>query len=61
MSKYRFKTKEEFVRDELWDEEHNCPDEWAWEGQMNKYLGIDVPDEFNIHCNKKENFKYESW
>ena len=24
MTKYRFKTKEEFVRDELWDEEHNC-------------------------------------
>ena len=61
MGKYRFKTKEEFIRDGLWDEEHNCPDEWAWEGQMNKYLGIDVPDELNVYCNKKENLSYDGW
>ncbi len=61
MTKYRFKTREEFIRDGLWNDEYNCPDEWAWEGQMNKYLGIDVPDEFNVHCNKKEDFKYEGW
>ena len=29
MKKYRFKTKEEFIRDGLWNEEFNCPDEWA--------------------------------
>ena len=61
MSKYRFKTKEEFIRDELWEEKYNCPDEWSWEGKMNKYLGIDVPDELNVYCNKKEDFEYDGW
>ena len=61
MSKYRFKKREEFIRDGLWDERYNCPDEWAWEGQMNKYLGIDVPDEFNIHCDENEDFQYDGW
>ena len=61
MTKYRFKTKEEFIRDGLWNDKYDCPDEWAWEGQMNKFLGIDVPDEFNIYCNKKEDFEYDGW
>ena len=61
MSKYRFKTKEEFIRDGLWDEKYNCPNYWASDGQMNKYLGKDVPDEFNVHCNENEKFKYDGW
>ena len=61
MSKYRFKTKEEFVRDGLWNDKYNCPDGWAWEGEMNKYLGKDVPDELNVYCNEKEDFRYEGW
>lgn len=61
MSKYRFKTKEDFIRDGLWDDKYNCPDEWASDGEMNKYLGIDIPDEFSIHCNKKEDFEYDGW
>lgn len=61
MSKYRFKTREEFIQDGLWDEKHNCPDEWSWEGKMNKYLGMDVLDEFNSYCNKKEDFEYDGW
>ena len=61
MSKYRFKTEKEFIRDGLWDEEHNCPDEWAWEGQMNKYLGKDVPEEFNTDCDKNSGFDYNDW
>lgn len=61
MSKYRFKTKEEFIRDGLWNDKYNCPDEWAWEGQMNKYLGIDVPDEFNLQCDENESFEYNDW
>ena len=61
MSKYRLKTKEEFIQDGLWNDKYDCPDEWAWEGQMNKFLGIDVSDEFNIYCNKKEDFEYDGW
>ncbi len=61
MSKYRFKKREEFIRDGLWDDKYNCPDGWAWEGEMNKYLGKDVPDELNVHCNEKEDFQYDGW
>lgn len=61
MKKYRFKTKEEFIRDGLWDEKDNCPNGWAFEGQMNKYLGADVPDECIVYCNKNEKFKYDDW
>ena len=61
MSKYRFKTREEFIRDGLWNKEDNCPHEWAWGGEMNKYLGMDVPDELNVYCNKKEDFQYDGW
>lgn len=61
MSKYRFKTEKEFIRDGLWDEKYNCPNEWAWQGSMNKYLGIDVPDECIVYCDKNEKFNYDGW
>ena len=61
MTKYRFKTREEFIRDGLWDDEYNCPDGWNFDGEMNKYLGIDVPDECIVYCNKNEKFKYDGW
>ena len=58
MSKYRFKTKEEFIRDKLWDEERGCPIYWNTERGMNKYLGTDVPDMFNEYCDKNTSFTY---
>ena len=61
MSKYRFKNREEFIRDGLWDEEENCPYYWNSEGEMNKYLGKDVPDECVVYCDKNEEFKYDGW
>lgn len=61
MSKYRFKTKKEFIRDGLWNDEYNCPNKWTSDGEMNKYLGKDVPDELNVYCNKKEEFEYDGW
>ena len=61
MSKYRLKTKEEFIRDGLWDEKCNCPDNWAYTREMNKYLGTDVPEEFNTDCDKNRGFDYNDW
>ena len=61
MSKYRFKTKKEFIRDGLWDDKYNCPEEWNLEGQMNKYLGTNVPEEFNTDCDKNTGFEYNDW
>ena len=61
MTKYRFKTKEEFIRDELWDEKYNCPYNWAPTGEMNEYLGIDVPDKCIVYCDENETFTYDGW
>lgn len=59
MSKYRFKTKEEFIRDGWWDEERDCPIYWnSLEKKMNKYLGVDVPDECIKYCDKNTSFSY---
>ena len=61
MSKYRFKTREEFIRDGLWDEKDNCPYYWSSNGDMNEYLGKDVPDKRIVHCDKNEEFTYDGW
>jgi hypothetical protein len=47
MSKYRFKTKEEFKADGQWDKIDHCPIGWNSEGEMNHYLGQDVPEGAN--------------
>lgn len=59
MSKYRFKTEEEFKRDGLWIKDH--PNSWECHGKMNKYLGQDIPDSYNTICDKYEKFIYETW
>lgn len=61
MTKYRFKTKEEFIHEDLWDNILNIPDGWNFKGEMNEYLGKDVPDKFNIHCDENESFTYDGW
>lgn len=61
MSKYRFKTKEEFIIDKLWDYEYDCPIFWNSKGEMNKYLGKDIPDEFSGYCDKNTSFTYDEW
>ena len=45
MTKYRFKTEEEFKIDGQWAR-CNAPISWNDEKAMNKYIGQDVPDEF---------------
>lgn len=47
MSKYRFKTEEEFSKDGTWNISQECPEGWSWSGEMNEYLGTDVPVQFN--------------
>ena len=61
MSKYRFKTREEFIQDGLWDKSNNAPDDWNFNKRMNKYLGTDVPEEFNTDCDKNSGFEYDNW
>lgn len=60
MSKYRFKTKEEFINDKLWSS-IGTPLLWATSGIMNDYLGKDIPNEFIDNIENDESFHISSW
>ena len=59
--KYRFKTQEEFIRDGQWYDEYDCPRGWAENGEMNHYLGQDVPEGANENCDAGEEFEDDGW
>lgn len=67
MKKYRFKTKEEFINDDLWihdihsQHDDGYPDHWSESGDMNKYLGQEIPIKFNEHIEKGYNFEMHTW
>lgn len=66
MKKYRFKTKEEFIADNLWNfnskiKEGGYPKKWNDLGEMNHYMGQDVPEEFNKYIEEDKDFEYEDW
>lgn len=61
-SKYRFKTKEEFIRDGLWDDEYNVPNGWDIGGNMNELLGQDISVDNNDLCNdNKVIYEHGRW
>lgn len=64
--KYRFKTKEEFQEDGLWIDnaklsDEGYPDYWCSEGDMNHYLGQDIPEEHNESILRKKEFRIDGW
>ena len=67
MSKYRFKTVEEFKSDDIWVSDSysssldGYPDGWAEDGDMNKYIGMDIPDKFNSPMDKGKSFNMDGW
>jgi hypothetical protein len=61
MSKYRFKTQEEFYRDGQWNDECDCPVNWAEGGEMNHYLGQDVPIYLYERCDVGGDFTDDGW
>jgi hypothetical protein len=67
MSKYRFKTIEEFKSDDLWTDDSysssldGYPNGWCEDGGMNKYIGMDVPDKFNFPMIQRRSFQMDSW
>jgi hypothetical protein len=67
MSKYRFKTIEEFQSDDLWLEDSyssshdGYPSGWCEEGSMNKYLGKDVSDEYNSKMDAGQKLHIDGW
>ena len=67
MSKYRFKTIEEFKSEGLWEDDSyssshdGYPSGWCEDGGMNKYIGMDVPDKFNSPMEQRRSFNMDSW
>jgi hypothetical protein len=68
MSKYRFKTIEEFQQEALWvdDEYSDHPDRgypsgWDEDAEMNKYMGQDIPDAYNSPMDKGKSFGMDGW
>ena len=61
MSKYRFKTEEEFKRDDLWNDEYNCPYGWNEDHEMDKYYEQDIPDRYNVSIERNEEIKIDGW
>jgi hypothetical protein len=61
MTKYRFKIREEFEDDGLWNEEDNCPHHWNEHGDMNHFMGQDIPDAFINQIEGGYDFNYDDW
>src|SRR5690625_3903331 len=61
MSKYRFKTKQEFIRDGYWIDEFNAPENWNEDGGMNHFLGEDIPKEMNEKCDVGSDLNIDGW
>ena len=61
MIKYRFLTKQEFKDIGEWNHTSNCPNYWNSCGDMNKYLGTDVPEEHNKECDANKDIYIAQW
>lgn len=59
--KYRFKTQDEFIRDGQWEDDNHCPLGWSLSGEMNHYLGQDVPEGVNENCDLRARFNDGGW
>jgi len=59
MKQYRFKTKEEFKADGLWD--RNCPTHWNSDGDMDQYIGQNIDTKFNVKIEEGKEFKIDDW
>ena len=61
MTKYRFKTREEFEADGLWVENDNCPHYWNDNGEMDHFMGQDIPDKFIRQIEGGYDFNHSDW
>jgi hypothetical protein len=67
MKKYRFKTKEEFLNDGLWitdsysSSHDGYPEEWCESGDMNGWLGEEIPNKFSEMIEKDHGFNMAGW
>lgn len=55
MAKYRFKTEEEFKAEGRW-EKSGFPESWNISGEMNNFIGQDIPEKYNKYCDAGKSF-----
>lgn len=60
MSLLRFKTKEEFIRDGLWNDEYETPFTWNCKQLMNEFIGEPIDDSIE-YIESQDVFKYKGW
>lgn len=58
MTKYRFKTKTEFIRDGQWESRYSAPINWDSGGGMNYLIGQAIPVDI---INSMRGFLYKGW
>ncbi len=61
MSKYRFKTEQEFREQSRWNINSNVPNGWNSGKGMNHYMGQDIPDKYNDRCDESKDFDMNDW
>ena len=61
MTKYRFKTKEEFEADNLWSAWYNVPKHWNEEHEMDHFMGQDIPDQYIKQIESGQDFNHDDW
>jgi len=64
MTKYRFKTREEFEADGLWvehNEDYEGPENWNDAGDMDHFMGQDIPDTFIRQIELGQDFHLLDW
>ena len=66
MTKYRFKTEEEFKADGQWVDKPlsfsvSRPVGWNNRGNMNQFIGQDIPDEYIEQIEGSDYFGYSNW
>lgn len=61
MTKYRFKTREEFEADGLWSSFYNVPKHWNESHEMDDFIGQDIPDKFIRQIEGGYDFNHGDW
>ena len=61
ISGFRFKTKGEFIDSNLWDYDSDSPERWNDQGQMDKYVGANIPAKYIHDCQNQQGFNMHSW
>lgn len=61
MTKYRFKTREEFEADGLWSSFYNVPKHWNESHEMDDFIEQDIPDKFIRQIEGGYDFNHGDW